>query len=105
MRRQALLVPLAVLLLAACDEKHLVIESDTSWEAEIDFLGSIGGTGDTEINLSDVPANVCWTVQKTTIEGVLRAYLRDETWFGLGEEVDGDRTTSEPNGVVSGCNE
>ncbi len=105
MRRSWLMLPMALLLLAGCDERFLVIESDTSWEGEIRYLGEVGGNGNAEIDLSDEPADVCWTLRKTTAEGTLRAYLRDETWFGLGEEVDGDQTTTAAEGEVTGCNE
>lgn len=105
MRSRALLPLIAVLALAACDEKILVVESNTSWEGTITYAGDVSGTGSATVDLSDFPSNVCWTLRKTTTDGVLRAYLKDETWFGLGEEIDGDQTTSEPNGEVSGCNE
>lgn len=105
MRSRTLLPLLAVLVLAACDEKTLVIESNTAWTGTITYGGSVSGTGSATVDLSDVPSDVCWTLRKTTSAGVLRAYLRDETWFGLGEEIDGDQTTVEPNGEVSGCNQ
>lgn len=95
----------AVLLLAACDGKVLVIESDTSWEGSISYGGPIEGSGNASIDLSDVPTDVCWVVKKTTELGTLRVYLEDENWFGLTDEVDGDQTTSEPEGEVQGCNE
>lgn len=105
MRVRALLPLFAVVALAACDEKHLVIESNTSWEGTITYAGDVSGTGNATVNLSNVPSDVCWTLRKTTVDGTLRAYLQDETWFGLGEEIDGDQTTTEPNGEVRGCNE
>lgn len=101
--RVAVLV--AALALTGCDEKHLIIESDTSWEGTVTYVGDIAGTGDADVDLSDVPSNVCWTVRKLTQEGSLRVYLMDETWFGLGTENDGDQTTTEPTGVVRGCNQ
>ena len=105
MRIQLLAVPLAVLFLTGCDEKFLVIESNTSWEGEVIPGGSISGEGNAEVDLTDQPSDVCWTLRKTTSAGVLRAYLRDETWFGLGEEFDGDQTTSAPGGEIGGCNQ
>jgi len=99
------LVLLAALALVGCDEKHLIIESDTSWDGTVSYLGDIAGTGNADVDLSDVPSDVCWTIRKLTDEGSLRAYLADETWFGLGKETDGDQTTTEPTGVVRGCNQ
>jgi hypothetical protein len=94
-----------VLLLAGCDGKVLVIESDTDWEGSINYGGSISGAGNASIDLSDVPTDVCWVVRKTTDFGTLRVYLEDENWFGLSDEIDGDLTTTAPQGEVSGCNE
>jgi len=104
MRSRMLLLFLALPLLSACDEKFLVIESDTSWSGDISGYGQVAGTGDAEIDLTDAPSNVCWTLKKETDEGSLRAYLNDDTWFGLGSEVDDDQTTTDPMGQVMGCN-
>jgi hypothetical protein len=95
----------AALALAGCDGKTLVIESDTEWAGTINYIGGVGGTGNASIDLDAVPTDVCWTVQKLTEFGFLRAYLADENWFGLSEETDGDQTTTDPQGEVSGCNE
>jgi len=104
MRRAALAV-LALALLAGCDGKVLVIESNTLWSGQVTGIGQIADSGSAEIDISDAPSSVCWTLTKRTSAGTLRAYLRDETWFGLGTEYDGDSTTSEPGGSVTGCNE
>lgn len=99
-------LPLVLLLgLAACETKELVIESNTAWAGEITGYGAVAGEGNAVIDLTDAPSDVCWTLRKTTSAGTLRAYLRDETWFGLGNEIDGDQTTTLPNGEIGGCNQ
>lgn len=105
MRSHLLLLPLLVLGLAGCDEKVLIIESNTAWQGDVTYVGGVSGQGGASIDLSDVPSDVCWTLRKTTSAGTLRAYLKDDTWFGLGKEVDGDQTTTAPNGEIGGCNE
>jgi len=102
---RALLIPAVVAVLAGCDSKELVIQSNTAWKGSITDYGEVAGSGNAVIDLTDVPSNVCWTLQKDTSAGTLRAYLRDETWFGLGKEYDGDQTTSEPAGQIKGCNQ
>jgi hypothetical protein len=91
-----------VLLLCACDGKTLIVESDTSW------AGTIGATdvsdqGNAQFDISGSTGQVCWTLAKTTSQGTLRAYAKDDTWFGLGSEIDGESTTIAPNGTVTGC--
>ncbi len=105
MKARAWLIPLMAVALGACDEKVLVIESNTAWEGTIDYLGGVTGEGSASVDLSDVPSDVCWVLRKTTSAGTLRAYLEDDTWFGLGKEVDGDQSTSAPNGEIGGCNQ
>jgi hypothetical protein len=105
MRSRLRLLSLAAFLLAACDEKVLVIESNTAWEGDVTYVGFVEGSGNADLDLTDVPSDVCWTFRKVTSAGILRVYLRDETWFGLGEEIDGDQTTSAPSGEVGGCNQ
>jgi hypothetical protein len=99
------MVPVLVAALAGCDSKELVIQSNTGWEGTISGYGAVTGSGNAILDLSDVPSNVCWELRKTSTAGVLRAYLRDETWFGLGTEYDGDQSTSEPAGQIEGCNQ
>jgi hypothetical protein len=103
--RLRVLVLVPALLLLGCDEKSLVIESDTAWTGSINHLGPVSGEGSGEFDLSDFPSDVCWQLRKTSSAGTLRAYLRDETWFGLGKEIDGDQTTTAPSGEVRGCNQ
>jgi hypothetical protein len=104
-RWRALLIPAVVVVLAACDTKELVIQSNTTWDGTITGYGDVAGSGNAVIDLTDAPSNVCWTLKKTTSAGTLRAYLADETWFGLGKEYDGDQTTTEPSGQIEGCNQ
>lgn len=104
MRWYGLTVPLLTGALMGCDSKELVIQSNTGWEGTVAGIGTIAGQGNDVIDLSDAPSDVCWELRKTTSAGVLRAYLRDETWFGLGTEYDGDQATSEPGGQIGGCN-
>jgi hypothetical protein len=104
MRWGRLTFPVVVAILAGCDSKELVVQSNTGWTGTITDIGTVSGTGNEVIDLSDAPTNVCWELRKTSSAGVLRAYLRDETWFGLGKEYDGDQTTSEPGGQIGGCN-
>jgi hypothetical protein len=94
---------LGLILVCACSGKTLVVESDTSWSGTIDRLGTVAGRGGREFGLGGLQGEVCWTLVKTTSLGTLRAYARDETWFGLGAEVDGDASTTAPNGQVAGC--
>jgi hypothetical protein len=95
---------LTVAVLSGCDDKWLVIESNTAWEGDVSYVGPVAGSGNAQVDLSDVPTDVCWILRKATSAGTLRAYLHDETWFGLGEEFDGDQTTTEPAGEIQGCN-
>lgn len=106
MRLRLLAVPLLAAWLAGCDTKELIVESNTAWRATFanSDIQPIQGSGNSVIDLADAPSNVCWEVQKLTSAGTLRAYLRDETWFGIGVEYDGDQTTTEPGGIVGGCN-
>jgi len=89
-------------LLGACNDKDLVIESNTTWTGTVDRIGTLTGRGNARYQL-DVPGQICWDFHKTSTFGVLRVYAEDKTWFGLGTEVDSDDTTIEPNGHVTGC--
>lgn len=90
--------------IGGCDSKELVIQANTSWQGTVTGIGAVAGSGNDVIDLTDAPSDVCWELRKTTSAGILRAYLRDETWFGLGTEYDGDQSTSEPGGEIGGCN-
>lgn len=105
MRFRSLTSLVALLAVAACSDKELVVESNTTWSGVIVGLGGVQGEGNATIDLSNAPSDVCWTLKKETSAGTLRAYLRDKTWFGLGTEIDGDQTTTAPGGQIGGCNE
>lgn len=94
---------LGVLLLCGCSGKTLVVESDTSWAGTIDRVGTVAGRGGKEFGLGGLQGEVCWTLAKSTALGTLRAYAKDDTWFGLGSQVDGDAVTTAANGQVTGC--
>jgi hypothetical protein len=99
-------VPLvAALLLASCGEQILHIESDTSWTGTID--GSpVSGRGSYEGRLPNRTAargSVCWRIEKDSDAGTLRAWVEQGTFFGLGNVVESEMTTTAPHGVVSGC--
>ena len=92
----------AVLLLCACDKTTLVVESDTSWAGSVGD-SQVKGRDDRRIELANVKEDICWSIAKTTSAGTLRAYAEDDTWFGLGSQVDGESTTTAPSGKVEGC--
>jgi hypothetical protein len=99
-------VPLvAAVLLSSCGEQILRIESDTSWTGTID--GSvISGRGSYEGRLpARTPSrgSVCWRIVKDSDAGTLRAWVEQGTFFGLGNVVESEMTTTAPHGVVSGC--
>ncbi len=103
MRTRALLPIVATLLIAGCGGRVVHIESDTSWTGSIDGFGPISGHGNKTYALDAVSSPVCWTVTKATDAGTLRVYSDRSTFFGLGEEVEAEQTTTAPNGSVSGC--
>ena len=93
------------LVLIGCSGKTLHVESDTSWAGTIDRFGTVDGHGNAQYDIGGLTGQVCWQIGKTTSVGTLRAYSDDDTWFGLGSEVDGDATTTAPAGVVQGCSQ
>jgi hypothetical protein len=93
----------AVVLLCACNKTTLVVESDTSWAGSIEGVGQVADRGDARFELPDLKRESCWELRKTSSAGTLRAYAEDDTWFGLGSEIDGEAVTTAPNGVVRGC--
>ena len=92
-------------LLVGGSDKSLIIQSNTTWTGTVDQFGSIAGQGNSSINLGSTYGLVCWTITKGTALGILRAYSDDKTWFGLGSEIDGDQTTTQANGQVTGCSQ
>jgi hypothetical protein len=100
------LAPWAVVLsLTACSGKTLHVESDTSWAGVVDQFGVIEGHGNAQYDLGSTHGRVCWQIVKTTTTGTLRVYADDDTWFGLGSEVDGESSTTAPAGGVEGCSQ
>ena len=89
-------------LVMGCGGTTLVVESDTSWAGSVDGYGAISGRFRTEYDLGDAGRS-CWTVSKTTEAGRLRVYSKTSEWFGLGDEVSGESTTTQPMGTVTGC--
>jgi hypothetical protein len=85
-----------------CGGTTLVVDSDTSWAGTVGGYGAISGRLRAEYDLADA-ANQCWTVSKTTEAGTLRVYASTSEWFGLGDEVNGEATTTQPMGSVTGC--
>jgi hypothetical protein len=85
-----------------CAGTTLVVESDTSWAGSVDGYGAISGRLRAEYDLGDA-AGKCWTVSKATEAGTLRVYSKTSEWFGLGNQVSGESTTTQPMGTVTGC--
>ena len=98
------LLPLVILpLLMACNSKTLVIESNTSWQGEVEGYVTLAGRDGATIDIKDAPGTVCWNLTKTTSAGTLRAYLKESDWLGMNVRYAGDATTTEPNGQIGGC--
>jgi hypothetical protein len=91
-----------LVLLTACGGTTLVVESDTSWAGTVDGFGPISGRLKAEYDLGDASGK-CWTISKTTEAGTLRVYSKTSEWFGLGNQVSGESTTTDPMGTVTGC--
>jgi hypothetical protein len=91
-----------LVLLAGCGGTTLVVESDTSWAGSVDGVGAISGSYRAEYDLGDADGK-CWTVSKTSEAGTLRVYSKTSEWFGLGDQVSGNSTTTVPMGTVTGC--
>lgn len=103
MKWHSLSAVVVVPLLAACNSKTLVIESNTTWQGEVVGVVTLSGRDNATIELNDAPGGICWTLAKTTSAGTLRAYLHEEDWLGLSERYAGDASTTEPNGQIGGC--
>jgi hypothetical protein len=91
-----------VLTLMGCGGTTLVVDSDTAWAGSVDAYGSISGRGNANYDLGDA-ARSCWAVGKTTDAGTLRVYAKTSEWFGIGDVITGESTTSAPRGTVTGC--
>jgi hypothetical protein len=105
MRLRFALPVVAALLLAGCGEQIIHIESDTTWSGTIGDA-PVSGRG---AYTGRLPARttsrgeVCWNIQKTTEAGTLRVWVEQSTFFGLGNLIDADNTTTAPHGTVAGC--
>ena len=100
MRTLALVATIA--LLGACTNRELVIESSTSWTGfiEDDESGfSRDGSGNATFDLDR--GTTCWTFQKATEQGSLRAYARTKELFG--NDTRGEARTTAAYGFVTGC--
>lgn len=103
-RRLATALPIvSMLLVAGCGNRVIHIESDTDWSGTIDGIGVVSGRGSKTFALDAVSSPVCWTITKMTDAGTLRVYSEASTWFGLGEDIEAEQTTTEPHGDVTGC--
>ena len=103
MRITAFLPIVSTLVIAGCGGRVIHIESDTSWTGTIDGVGAVAGRGSKSFTLDATSSPVCWVITKTTAAGTLRVYSEQSTWFGLGEDIEAEQTTTEPNGDVTGC--
>lgn len=99
----ATLTIVTTLFVAGCGGRVIHIESDTDWSGTIDGIGVVSGRGSKTFALDAVSSPICWTITKLTDAGTLRVYSEASTWFGLGEDIDGEQTTTEPHGDVTGC--
>ena len=97
-------VPVAAsLLLAGCGDSVVHVESDTTWAGTVGG-SQVSGRGDESFTLpADGSASRCASIHKTTEAGTLRVVIEQSTWFGLGNTVDFEGTTTAPMGAVSGC--
>jgi hypothetical protein len=93
----------AAALLAGCGGTDLTIESDTTWRGTIDGEGEVAETGTKTFGLRTGQQVVCWSLTKATEAGVMRVYTEKSTWFGLGNDVDFDMTTTADTLTISGC--
>lgn len=90
------------LVLVGCDERKLIVESNTGWAGTVDDFGPISGQGNSTVDVSSATRGFCWTVKKTSSAGMLRVYLDDKSTFGV-TSYRGEQTTNEPYGEVKGC--
>ena len=98
-----LLWTLAIALMACGEDTVVIVESDTAWRGDIEQYGAVQGHGNAEFDISDSEDEICWTFVKQSEHGTLRVYADDDTWLGLGSQIDGEQTTTAPHGEVRGC--
>ena len=101
---RALISALAIAVgLSACTDREIIVESNTSWSG---FIGeeesgySRDGFGNAKFDV-DGGSRACWTFQKETEDGYLRAYARTKEIFGTDRH--GDARTTAVFGIVTGC--
>jgi hypothetical protein len=105
MRFRSALPLVAAVLLSSCGEQILHIESDTAWSGTVG-ASAVSGRGSWEGRLPNRTASrgqVCWRIQKDSDAGTLRVWVEQGTFFGLGNVVESEMTTTAPHGAVSGC--
>ena len=102
-RRRWVCAAVLLLGLLGCGDKTLFVESNAPWQGTVDGIGDVSGTGNKDFDVSEVDGEVCWTLKKTTLAGVLRVYVEDNGAFGLSTDIEGLKTTTDPYGEVSGC--
>jgi hypothetical protein len=98
-----LLAVFSVALMACHEDTVVVVESDTIWHGDIDQYGTVEGRGNAQFDISEAKDKICWTFVKQSDGGTLRVYADDDTWFGLGSQIDGEQTTRAAHGTVRGC--
>ena len=93
-------VILIAVLVTACDEsREMVIESDTGWSGSI-VNASRDGFGNETFPITG-SCDWCWSIQKQTRGGYLKAYARMNGLYGMKES--GVAETTAQFGVVTGC--
>lgn len=105
----------AVLFLGACQYPYIItgpapgysewvvyIESDTEWTGLVGGRG-VSGFGDRAFRTTALGS--CWTVRKTRVTGLLRAYAMPANLSNRTQNVPkvSDKATTSPYGGVSGC--
>lgn len=86
----------------ACDDRELIVESNTSWSGFIDGDDagfSRDGSGNATFELGS--GTTCWAFQKDSEGGRLRVYAKTREVFG--SDRHGDASTTAAYGAVSGC--
>lgn len=87
------------LVFSACGPREMVVESDTYWSGAIGN-SSRDGFGRETMKITG-SGTWCWSIQKQTRGGYLKAYARVPGIFG--PEEYGHAETNAQFGVVTGC--
>ena len=92
-------VIIMAVLVTACGPREMVVESDTRWS------GAIGNSSRDGFGNETFPitgsGTWCWSIQKQTRSGYLRAYSRTPSILGV--EKSGEGETNAQFGIVTGC--